>query len=200
LYVPVTQAALDRPSAITFSLLVRTTDPVEPVAMRLRTALRAVDADVPLIRVTSFDQLYGRQIRGRRFYVVFLSLFAALAALLAAVGVYGVVSYVVGLRTREIGIRLALGARPVQVKTLVVRQGLQPVLAGILAGLGGAWWLTGALTSNPVFRSQLFQVLPHDTATLAITATGFLVVGLAACWIPAHRAAHVDPVSVLRTE
>jgi len=113
---------------------------------------------------------------------------------LAAIGIYGVMSYVAGLRRREMGIRLALGARPSQVKALVTRQGLRPVVVGLAGGLSAAWWLTTLL------ESRLFEVTPHDPPSLLATALGFFVVALAACWAPARRAGKADPVVVLKSE
>jgi ABC-type antimicrobial peptide transport system permease subunit len=123
-----------------------------------------------------------------------LTALASLAVLLSAIGVYGVIAYVVGQRTREMGIRLALGAQPSQVQSLVIRQGLVPILVGIAGGLGGAWFLTTLL------KKDLFHVTPHDPATLAIAAAGFFVVGVLACWLPSRRAARIDPIQVLRLD
>jgi ABC-type antimicrobial peptide transport system permease subunit len=139
-------------------------------------------------------QAIDRTTAQRRYYMTLLGLFAAVAVVLAVVGTYGVMSYVSGLRRREIGIRLALGATGGGVERLLLRQGLRPVVAGIAVGAIGALW-TGAL-----LQDQLFQVEPRDPQTIAGAAIAFVVVGALACWLPARRSSAVDPVSVLRTE
>jgi ABC-type antimicrobial peptide transport system permease subunit len=136
----------------------------------------------------------------REFYLWTLSLFGGLAGVLAAVGIYGVMAHVVGLRAREVGIRLALGARPSQIKLLVVGQGLRPVMIGLAGGLVVAWWTTDLLRVNTVFASQLFHVTPHDPWTFAAACAGLLGVAVIACWIPARRTSRLDPAAVLKAE
>src|SRR5262249_4517438 len=123
-----------------------------------------------------------------------LAVFAGLALLLSAVGIYGVMAYSVTQRTHEIGVRLTLGAQPGQVLTLILRQGLGLALSGVLLGLAGAWGLTRLL------RSLLFEIPPPDPFSFALIPLLLLSVALLACWIPARRAAKVDPLVVLRHE
>ena len=117
--------------------------------------------------------------------------------MLAAIGIYGVMSYVAGLRRREMGIRLALGARPAQIKALVTRQGLRPVVVGLAGGASLAAWRA---------RDDASQVAavpgeaPRPTASLVATAIGFLAVAVVACWVPARRAGKADPVLILKSE
>jgi ABC-type antimicrobial peptide transport system permease subunit len=136
----------------------------------------------------------SRSIGQRRFTMLLLGLFAAVALLLAAIGVHGVLSYGVSQRRREIGIRMALGARASDLVGLVVREGLGLAGVGLALGLAGAFGLTRFLSS------QLFGVAPTDPATFAAVATLLAVVALAATIAPAHRAASVDPIVTLRSE
>jgi ABC-type antimicrobial peptide transport system permease subunit len=121
-----------------------------------------------------------------------LGVFAALAAILAAAGIYGVISYAVSQRVQEVGIRMALGAQRRQVAAMVVAQGLKPVLAGVAAGAAGSFALTRFLSS------QLYGVSPADPATLAASCLGLVLVALLACYVPARRASKVDPITALR--
>ncbi len=130
----------------------------------------------------------------RRFFMTLLALFAGLAAVLAVTGVYGVMSFVVSQNRPEIGIRLALGARPAQVQRGLLAQAARVVIAGALAGLAAAWW------STQLIETQLFHTSAHDPATLAVVTAALIVVATAACWIPARRTAAIDPAAVLRTE
>jgi ABC-type antimicrobial peptide transport system permease subunit len=126
--------------------------------------------------------------------MILLAVFAMLALVLAAVGIYGVISYSVAQRTREVGIRMALGARTIDVIKLVVRDGLKLVLIGVGVGLAGAFGLTRLMTT------LLFGVTPTDALTYATVALGLVVVALIACCIPARRATKVDPLVALRFE
>jgi putative ABC transport system permease protein len=128
------------------------------------------------------------------FNAVLLGIFAALAVVLAAIGIYGVMSYAVGQRTHEIGIRMALGARRGEVLSLVLRQGLSLAILGIAIGLMGGVWLTGAM------KSLLFGVSPNDALTFALVSALLLAVAAAATCIPARRAMKVDPIVALRCE
>jgi putative ABC transport system permease protein len=126
--------------------------------------------------------------------MILLAVFALLALVLAAVGIYGVISYSVAQRTREVGIRMALGARTIDVIKLVVRDGLKLVLIGVGVGLAGAFALTRLMTT------LLFGVTPTDVVTYASVALGLILVALIACCIPARRATKVDPLVALRFE
>ena len=140
------------------------------------------------------ESAIGRNVAERRFYLVLLGAFAALAAILAAIGIYGVMSYVVTQGRRDIGIRLALGARASQVQAGVVSQGMRVVVVGVVAGVLGAYWLSGLL------KEQVFSITSTDPATFASVAAGLLATAILACWLPARRTSRVDPVSVLRGE
>jgi putative ABC transport system permease protein len=130
----------------------------------------------------------------RRFNLILLSCFAMLAVGLAVVGVYGVVGYAASERTREIGIRIALGAAPDDVVALVVRSGLAWSIAGVVAGLAGAWAVTRLMTG------LLFAITPTDPATFVSIAAVMIAVSLGASYLPARRAAKVDPVKALRAD
>ena len=140
------------------------------------------------------DQLLSSMVAQRRFSMTLLGTFAALALVLGVVGVYGVTSYLVAQRTREVGVRLALGARPAQVVTMVVRQGM--VVAAIGLGIG----LAGALVAGRLMTRLLYGVGPYDIATLVSVTAVIGVATLVANWLPALRAAHVDPLNALRSD
>ncbi len=136
----------------------------------------------------------------RRFYLLLLTLFAALGTALAAVGISGVAAHVAGLRNREFAVRLALGSTRRQVLALVVRQSVQPLLFGLVAGLIGAWWLRDWLQANRTFSSQLYGIDARDMATFGAAAVTLLTIGVTASWIPARRTTRIDPVAVLKAE
>ena len=160
----------------------------------VRNEILAVDKDQAVFNVTTLEQLLGESILVRRFFMLLLVVFALLALILAAVGIYGVMSYVVTQRTQEIGIRMALGAQASDVLKLIVRNGMTLAVMGILLGLAGAFALTRLLTG------LLFGVTATDTATFAIVPTALIAVVLFACYIPARRATKVDPLVALRYE
>jgi len=160
----------------------------------IRRAVREIDRNVPVPEAVTMYAHLQRSMADRRYPMLLLGAFAVLALVLATVGLYGVLAYAVGERRREIGIRLALGARPVEVLNLVVAQGLQ--LVGVGTGLG----LASALLATRVLRSLLFQVTPADPTTLLAAVLGLTAVGLLATVIPAHSATRVDPNEVLRDE
>jgi hypothetical protein len=168
----------------------------EPVAVApsLRVALREVADDLSMASVRTMDQLFASNIANQRLVVTLLGAFAALALLLAGVGLYGVVSYSVSQRTREIGIRVALGATSRSVVRMTMQQGATLAGAGLVIGLAAALALTRLL------QSLLFETSPHDPGVYAVVAAGLLGVAVLACWLPARRAAKVDPVIALRAE
>ncbi len=160
----------------------------------VRDAIRALDPDLPIFRMKTMEARVDESLARRRFLVTLLSLFAAVAAALAAIGIYGVMAYLVSQGTREMGIRIALGASPASIERLVIRQGLILGLAGVTAGLAGAFALTQLL------ESLLFGVEPTDPVTFAAIAAALFSVAAAASYIPARRAARTDPIVALRSE
>ena len=176
------------------TLVIRTAgDPAE-MASGAQRELRAIDPDQPISDVRTMSQVMANTVSRARFNTLMLGLFAGLATLLAAVGIFGVMNYSVTLRTHEIGIRLALGAQPGRVQMLILRQGLLLTLIGI--GLG----LAGALALTRIMSGLLFEVDATDPATFAAIVLLLAVVSLIACFIPARRATKVDPIIALRYE
>lgn len=167
---------------------------VDPSALiePMRAVMADLDPDVPMFAVRSMPQIAAIAVAQPRLYMVLLVSFAATALLLAAIGLYGVLSYAVGQRTREIGIRLALGAKRSEVLRMIMGQAGRLAVTGVAAGLAAA-----ALASR-VLRSQLFEVTPTDTITYVVVAIGLMVVALIASWIPARRATRIDPITALR--
>jgi predicted permease len=158
----------------------------------MRALLQELDPDVPMSSVRSMQQVSSLAVAQPRLYLVLIASFAATAMLLAAIGLYGVLAYAVGQRTREIGIRLALGARRGEVVRMVITQAGRLAIAGVVLGLGAA------VLASRVLRSQLFEIAPTDAATYAMVGSGLLVVALIASWIPARRASRIDPLVALR--
>jgi putative ABC transport system permease protein len=180
--------------AIPRDLVVRTTGDPLALAAAARAEIWKLDKDLPLYRVRTVEQILSASVAGQRFNMLLLTVFAALALLLAAVGVYGLMSYATAQRTREIGVRLALGARASDVLRLVMKQGLILTISGVAIGLVGAFALTRLMTG------LLFGVSATDPMTFTLIAALLTLVALAACWIPARRAARVDPMVALRYE
>ena len=169
---------------------------VEPASMAapIRQQVWAIDKNQPVFAVHTMREVRAISLALYSFSSVMLSIFAGLALLLAAIGIYGVMSYAVTQRTQEIGIRMALGARVRDVLKLVVRNGMSLAVIGVLVGLAGAYALTRLLAS------LLVGVTPTDVMTFSIVTFGLLVVALLACYIPARRATKVDPLVALRYE
>ena len=176
------------------TLFVRTGGDPLALAATVRAAVRELDKDQPLAAVMSLEEHLAESLAARRFNMLLLTLFAALALLLAAVGIYGVISYGVARRSHEIGVRMALGAQRADVMRLIARQGLGLTLAGIAVGLV----LAAALTR--LLSSLLFDVSATDPLTFGLTATLLMFVAVPATWIPARRATKVDPLTALRME
>jgi putative ABC transport system permease protein len=176
------------------TLVVRTAGEPAAVSSAARAAVRSVDPDQAVFEMRTMDQLLGEQTAQRRFSMTLLGTFAALALLLGVVGVYGVTSYVVAQRSREVGLRVALGAPPAQLVRMVVRQGMTVAAVGI--GLG----LAGALGVARLMTRLLYQVSPADAATLVGATAVLALATLLANWIPARRAARVDPLVALRSD
>ncbi len=160
----------------------------------VRHALAAIDPTQPVYAIEPMTNLLSASIAQRRFIMTLLGSLAALALVLAGIGVYGVISFSISERTREIGIRMALGASRVNVLRMVLSQGMKPVVIGIAIGIGVGLALMRLLTS------MLFQVSPTDARTFALVAIGMSLVALVACYLPARRATKVDPLTALRYE
>jgi putative ABC transport system permease protein len=183
---------LQRPRSA-FSIILRTASDSPAILSTARTLLRAEAPDAPP-RFRSFDSLYAAALGSRRFNLLLVGFFALSALLLAVAGVYGVTAYGVAQRTREIGVRMALGALPSQVTGLILREESRMALAGILAGGLGAVALLRAM------RSLLYGVTETDPLTLLAVAALLALVALGACFVPVRRAARLDPLTALRDE
>jgi predicted lysophospholipase L1 biosynthesis ABC-type transport system permease subunit len=170
-----------------------TTDPMS-LLPAVRREVRALDPTIPVAEAHSMKQVQSMELTDRRLPMQLMAAFAFLALVLAAVGVYGVMAYSVAARTREIGVRVALGAQPRNVFGMVVRQGMGAAAAGLTLGLLGAAALGSVLTS------LLYGVTPTDASTFVGVAGVLLAVVLAACLVPARRAVRVDPLEALRSE
>jgi putative ABC transport system permease protein len=191
LYVPEAQW-FDPDSDMT--LVIRTNGNPTAITAAAREAVWSVSRNVRITEVASMDQVIAASVGQRRFPMMLLGLFAVAALFLAALGLYGVMAYAVTQRTPELGVRIALGARPSEVVRLVLRQGLY------LVGIGLAVGLLGALALRSLIKGLLFQVQASDPATLVSVAVVLVVVAVLACWIPARRATKVDPLVALRYE
>jgi len=189
LYFPIFQNP-----AYAMAIYVRTDVAPTAVTQSVREQVRAVDRDLPVFGERTMAQVAAESVRRRRFAMQVVGLFGILALLLAAVGIYGVIAYSVTQRTREIGIRVALGASKTAILRWVLKQGLILTIAGVVVGLVGAFVLTRLL------RSLLFGVGPADIVTYGALAVLLTLVALIACYVPARRATKVDPLVALRYE
>jgi putative ABC transport system permease protein len=176
------------------SVVMKTSVPPESLTDAVRREVSAVDANVPAGNIRTLEQIVARSISQPRFYMALLTAFAAVALLLAAIGIFGVLSYAVAQRTREIGIRMALGAQARTVLGIVIRQALGLACAGVAIGIAAAWFLSETLAA------LLFGTSPRDLATFALVAAALVVVALVASYVPARRATRVDPIVALRAE
>ena len=196
-FMPMSMAAAGNrigPSAALMSYVVRTSTPPLSIVPAVREALQSVDRDLPLAQVTTLDAMVARASSRMTFTMVLLVIAALSAVTLGMIGIYGVTAYIVGQRTSEIGVRLALGAEPSGITAQIVKQGGIVTLAGIGAGL------IAAFAGTRVIASVLYGVNPRDPVVFAFNGAVLLVVGLLASWIPARRAAHLNPTIALRAE
>ena len=176
------------------SVLVRTSADSDGLRLQIQHSVRELDERLPVPEVRPMDDVVQRSLAGPRTTTWLLGGFGALALLLACVGVYGVTSYAVAKRRREIGVRRALGARPAPVATLVAREGVAPALMGAVVGVGIAWWVA------PLIGELLFRVSPRDPGTLLLAPVVLLLAALVATWLPALRALRIAPTEALREE
>src|SRR5499433_2246277 len=191
LYVSLDQHGVSPPS---MNVVMRTSLPPAALSGTIEGVVREVDAAVPVVRLCDMDSVFAESIRRPRLLAQLLGAFAGLALLLAAIGTYGVLSYMVTERRREIGIRVALGATRSHVLAQIMKQGLQ------VTAIGGAIGLAGALAVNRLIASLLFGVQPTDIVTIAFVIATITAVAAVASWLPAWRASRLDPNVVLKDE
>ncbi|MDQ3699177.1 MAG: ABC transporter permease [Gemmatimonadota bacterium] len=196
IYYPMVAIAGDTAIGVSssMSLVVRTTGDPRGAMNAVRREVRALDAGLPIFNLRPMEEVMRGSMARTSFTLLLLGIASAVALLLGAVGIYGVISYTVSLRTREIGVRIALGARSGDVGWLVTRQGIALALIGVALGLGGALGLTRLLST------LLFEVSPIDPLALGAASVALIAVAAAASALPAFRAARVDPVEALRAE
>jgi putative ABC transport system permease protein len=186
-YIPHAQHPVDA-----IVIAVRTRGEPRRVVPDVRSILRRLDPNLPMADLATMEEIVAESVAPRRFSLLLLAAFAGIALLLAAIGIYGVLSYTVGQRTKEIGVRMAMGAPRAHVLRLVVGEGFALVLVGLACGLAAT------LVVTRVIRGLLFEVEPYDPSTLVVVGAALVCVALAASYLPARRAARVDPVAALR--
>jgi putative ABC transport system permease protein len=189
IYVPLGQFA-----PVNAVVFLRSKGNVEHLGEAVRQEVAKVDSNVPVHSISSMDQIIARSVADRRFALELLGVFAAVALLLAAIGIYGVMAYSFSQRTHEVGIRIALGAQRLDILRMALGEGMRLVVIGLASGLVGAAIVTR------FFRSMLFDVVPADPITFLSVSAMLAGVALFACYIPARRAIHVDPLVALRHE
>ena len=172
----------------------KTSTSPELLAAAVQQEVHVIDPSLPVSNVGSLEQIIAESISQPRFYMLLLVIFASVALVLAAIGIFGVLSYAVSQRTREIGIRMALGASGRTVVTLIVRQAMFLVVCGVAAGSVAALYLSQTM------EKMLFSVTPTDPVTFAAVAALLVGVALVASYLPARRATRVDPIVALRAE
>jgi putative ABC transport system permease protein len=176
------------------TLVIRTDREPAALAPAVQREIRSLDPNQPISDLRTMNQVMSEWVARSRFNTLLLGLFAGLATLLSAVGIFGVMNYSVALRTRELGLRLAIGAQPRQVLLLVLRQGLLLTVIGVVLGLAAAFALT-RLLSGLLFGVQAVDLSTFTTISLLLT-----IVSLLACYLPARRAMRIDPLRALRYE
>ena len=194
MYVPYLQYPIEILGGMyrNLSIVLKTAGDPGSVAGSLRAAVQEVDRDQPLVRLRSMEEAMADSVSQPRLRTMLLALFSALALALSLIGVYGVMAYAVSERTHEIGVRIALGASPADIRSLIVGQGTRLAAAGIAIGIAGA------LATSRALGALLFGVSATDPATFALAALFLAVAGVAAAYIPARRASRTDPVALLR--
>jgi predicted lysophospholipase L1 biosynthesis ABC-type transport system permease subunit len=198
MYIPIAQmpnleTALNSRVAPLWWIIRSQVDPrtlVNPIT----TALRDASGGLPVAHIRTMDEVEARNTAGERFKMLLLTVFGAAALLMAAIGIYGVMSYSVQQRTQELGIRMALGAQASNLRNMVIRQGMALVVIGVMVGIGGAFWLTRFLAGF------LFGVDAWDPTAFIAAPILLPAVALLAIWVPARRATRVDPMAALRVE
>jgi len=197
-FIPAAQAKLGTSSLFEGwfprSIVVRTTGNPLILSQALREALAAADPLVPTGAVRSMNQVLAHSLALRSFMMLLLSIFGGLALVLATVGIYGVISYAVSQRRREIGVRMALGARPADVLRMILAEGLKLVAVGVVIGIAAALMLTRLL------EGMVYGVSMRDPLIFVLVNLLLVTVSLAACYVPARRAMRVDPLVALRYE
>ena len=194
-FIPLTQS----PEGVKGTLrqcnfILRTQGDPSLLSAAIRNEVRQLDPIVPMRNLYPMEQLVSRSVASQRFNLILLGVFAALGLLLTAVGIYGVMAYSVSQRTYEIGLRIALGARPGDVLRLIMKQGMTLALIGVAIGVIASFALTR------VIKNLLFNVSATDTATFVAVSLALTSIALLACWIPARRATKVEPTIALRSE
>ena len=191
---PEVYLAFQQNPGLNLTLVARTTSDPRSFAGAVRREVSALDKDLPVSNMKFMDEIIGKSVAQPRVYALLLGIFAGLALILASIGIYGVMSYSVTQRIHEIGIRMALGARPVDVLKLIVKQGLALALVGVFVGL------IASLALTRVLASQLYGVTPTDPLTFTAISVLLILVAVIACSIPAMRATKVDPMIAVRHE
>jgi predicted permease len=197
IYVALAQMSVPKGSTFQsfgLTLAARAASDPHGIISAVTDAVHQVGSDVPVLNVLSMDEIIAQSVSPQRFNVLLLSSFAGLALLLAAVGIYGVLSYTVRRRVREIGIRMALGATDSDVLKLIVTDGMKPILLGVVIGLAAA------LALSRLIASLIFGVRPTDPLTFGAVAFILVAVGILANIVPAYRATRIEPVRTLRDE
>ena len=192
--VPHIYVALGQFAPVNAVVFLRSREGVENLGEAVRHEVESVDPNVPVHSISSMDQIIARSVADRRFALELLGVFAAVALLLAAIGIYGVMSYSFSQRTHEVGVRIALGAQRLDILRMALGEGMLIVVIGLVSGLVGAAILTR------FFRSMLFGIAPTDPATFLSVSAILAGAAFLACYIPAKRATHVDPLVALREE
>ena len=182
------------PDVTGMAYVVRSAVPTSSLVGAVRRAIDEVDPNLAIAQVRMLQDVVDRSSDQTSFTMVLLAIAATVALLLGAIGIYGVISYIVAQRTGEIGVRLAMGAEPRTVARMILRQGGLVTLLGIVAGLIAAY------AGSQLIRSLLYGVSPRDPIVFSLTTVTLLVVALLACWLPARRAARLSPLQALRTE